>query len=76
MSILDLAVKIKIAAQESLRAGHGQTAYVTHDFPETLRKIYEEGKLDLKDLYIVRQRNSIWKRFYNKVAMKIGSRIK
>ncbi len=73
MSILDLAVRIKIAGQESLRAGHGQTAYVTKNFPETLRKIYEEGRLDLQDFYVMRPKDKKWKKvkrffvdFYNK----------
>jgi hypothetical protein len=71
MSIVDLATKIKIANQESIRSGAGQSAYVTRDFPETLRKIYEEGRFDLSDIYIIHRSGNMWKKFYNNIITKI-----
>lgn len=51
MSILELQTNIKIAQQKSLTENNPVSPYITREFGETIRKVYEEGKLDLKDIY-------------------------
>jgi len=70
MSILDLQTNIKIAQQESLRKLNPVSPYVTKDFGETIRKIYEEGKLDLRDIYSLPVKNkSCWHKIFKKVNL-------
>lgn len=67
LSIVDLEVRIKIAQQEALRNGHGQSPRVTSNYPETIRKIYQESKLDLEDLYSFPERQNWLKRIFSKL---------
>ena len=71
MSIINLQTNIKIAQQKSLNEGNPVSPYVTNNFGETIRKIYEEGKLDLKDIYSLPDRNTYWHKIIKKF---IGSK--
>lgn len=63
MSILELITDINKWNKESLRTGFGHTAYPTSNLGETLRKIYEDGELDLSDIYKWSQKKiGVWEK--------------
>ncbi len=69
MSVINLQTNIKIAQQQSLREGAAQSPYITQDFPETIRKVYEDGVLDLREIYSMPDKKQ--KKFLNNLWHKI-----